>query len=336
MPKFKIRPLAEQEFIIWDAFVNKSSCSALFYKMPWLKASGWNFTIYGYFKGGELYAGIPISWFKQWGFKVALQPVLTPYLEITFKEQDAKYEQRLSKEKEAIWLLAQRLKHDFDYIYFHVPPGPVDLQPFIWEGFSISVKYTFIIDLNKNLAEIWNDLNHTKRNEILKSQQMGIKIILSDDFEQTFKIIEKTFSRQGIKLSNKAVADNYNKVATEAGQGKSFHAIDKYGNTLAVEYLVWDNKISYGLLGGRDSESSCRGAKALAIWEGIKFSKGIGLQQFDFHGSMIPQIEQFVRKFGGKQTPYFTIIWCKPYLKIPVWIRNKAKATFTHSAFFNY
>lgn len=147
--------------------------------------------------------------------------------------------------------------------------------------------------------------------------------------------MEKTFSRQSIKPNYKTAAYNYNKVATEAGQGKSFQAIDKHGNIIAVEYLVWDNKESYGLLGGYDSESSCRGAKSLALWEGIKFSKGIGLQQFDFEGSMIPQIEHFVRKFGGKQTPYFTIRWCKPHLKIPVWIRNKAKATFTHSDFFN-
>lgn len=169
MPEFELRPLAEQEFLIWDAFVKKSPRNALFYKVPWLKAPGWNYTIYGYFKRGELYAGIPMSWSKQWGFRVALQPKPTPYLEITFKEQDAKYEQRLSKEKEAIWALARRLKHDFDYIYFHVPPGPVDLQPFIWEGFSVGVEYTYIIDLNKSLDEMWYDLNHTKRNQIFKA-----------------------------------------------------------------------------------------------------------------------------------------------------------------------
>lgn len=334
MPEFELRPLTEQEFPAWDAFVNKSPHSTLFYKIPWLKAPGWNFTIYGYLKGGELYAGIPMSWSKRWGFKVALQPTPTPYLEIIFKEQDAKYVQRLSKEKEAIRPLARRLKHDFDYIYFHLPPGPVDLQPFIWEGFSIGVEYTYIINLNKSLDEIWHNLHHTKRNEILKVQQKGVRITPSGDFEQTFKIVEKTFSRQGTKLNYKTAALNYNRVATEAGRGKSFHAIDKNGNTIAVVYLVWDNKRSYSLLGGHDSESSYRGAKALAIWESIKFSKGIGLQQFDFEGSMIPQIELFIRKFGGKQTPYFTLAWCKPYLKIPIWIRNKAKSTFSHSPFF--
>ena len=53
------------------------------------------------------------------------------------------------------------------------------------------------------------------------------------------------------------------------------------------------------------------------MWEAIKFTKEeLGLNQFDFEGSMIQPVEQFFRKFGGKLTPYYTVSWTKPSAKL--------------------
>jgi len=56
------------------------------------------------------------------------------------------------------------------------------------------------------------------------------------------------------------------------------------------------------------------------MWEAIKFTKNnLSLNEFDFEGSMVPQIEQFFRKFGGHLIPCYTTVWCKPYLE-PFWL----------------
>jgi hypothetical protein len=336
MLKHEIRKLTEPELTSWDIFVGDSSHDCLFYKTEWLRALGNRYTIYVYFKGGEIFAGIPISWSNRFGFKVALQPMPTPFLEILFKYQDSKYVQKLSKQREAVCHIDQKLRHDFDYIYFRLPPGTADLQPFIWKGYSVGIEYTYIIDLNKNLDEIWQEFDHTKRNRIINAQKKGISVIATDNFDSSFQIVEKTFRRQGIEINFKIPAQNCNRIALEAKQCKSFQAIDQSMNALAVTYLIWDDKKCYGLLGGHISEQGHNGAKSLAIWEAIKFSKNLGLKQFDFEGSMIPSIEQFIRKFGGTQTPYFTITWCRPYLKIPICFRTLIKSKFTRSAFFKY
>ena len=53
------------------------------------------------------------------------------------------------------------------------------------------------------------------------------------------------------------------------------------------------------------------------MWEAIKFTKEeLGLNQFDFEGSMVPPIELFFRKFGGKLTPYYTVSLTKLSVKL--------------------
>jgi hypothetical protein len=81
--------------------------------------------------------------------------------------------------------------------------------------------------------------------------------------------------------------------------------------------IFWDEKRSYYILGGHDPKESHHSASAIAMWEAIKFTKEeLGLDQFDFEGSMMQPVEQFFRKFGGKLTPYYTVSWAKPSVKL--------------------
>lgn len=321
MPNFEIRPLDESEFPLWDAFVDISPQGTVFHKSFWLGASGIKPVVYGYFKGGILCAGIPLVCSTRFGIKQALHPVLTPYLGVLFKRQDNKYVNRISQEKEIGREIAQRLKNDFHLVHFQFPPGSNDLQPFIWEGFSAGIRYTYIINLDSSLENIWNSMEDTRRNKLRKAEKESVNVALSDDFEVTFNLVEKTLARQEIKAEFKATAFRYNEVLCRRNQCKSFLAKDRNGNSIAVAYIVWDNKRSYYLLGGYDSSKRNNGASALAIWEAIKFTKEeLGLREFDLEGSMLPQIEQFFREFGGEQVPYYIVRWVNPYLKIPLFI----------------
>jgi hypothetical protein len=317
MPDFEIQPLDESEFSLWDNFVEESPGGTLFHQTCWVKASGRKFIIYGYFKGGELYAGLPLTYRKRFGFKAASHPALTPYLGVVFKKQETRYVNRLSQEKEMSRELARRLKEDFHFVSFNYSPGLTDLQPFLWEGFSAGINYTYIINLENSLEDIWKSMDDRTKNDIRKAEKDGIGVNTSDDFAQTFSLVEKTFTRQDMKVSFKSAAFSYNDSLKTKNLCKSFLAKDKNGNIIAMVYIVWDNKRSYYLLGGYDPGKSHHGASAIAIWEAIKFTKAeLGLKEFDFEGSMVPQIEQFFRKFGGRQVPYFTVSWVKPCLNI--------------------
>jgi len=315
--KLEVRTLTEDEWPLWDDFVDKSPQGTVFHKCFWLKASGRKCVIYGCFTGAELFAGVAVSCRKIFGIKVASQPQDTRYSGVLFKGHDSKYVTKLSAEKEAYQKIAQRLKRDFDLVRFPFPSGPVNLQPFIWEGFSPSIKYTYIIQLDKSLEDIWKEMDEKRKGNIRKAEKDGISVAPSDDFDQAFNLIQKTFTRHKVSIQSKPVIFSHNKVLTERNQCKSFLAKDKNNNYIAAGYIVWDNKRSHYLYAGINYENVHNGAAALVTWKAIEFSKKeLGLKEFDFQGSMIPDIERFIRGFGGQQTVQYVVTWVKPYLRI--------------------
>jgi hypothetical protein len=316
LPSVTVRCPKVTEYGDWDGFVAQSPQGTLFHKSYWLEASGGEFRIYGYFKGGELFAGMPLACgVSRLGFKRAFHPPLTPYLGVIFRESEAKYVKRLSDEKQISRDIAGTVKADFDSIHFRFTPFSTDLQPFIWAGFSSGVRYTYLLELD-DLVSVWEGMDESRRRNIRRAERDGIYVESGANFEQTFALVEKTFQRQEKEAVFKSAAFKYNEALSQTGQCNSFLARDKEGKAIAAVYIVWDEKRSYYILGGYDVEERHHGASAIAMWEAIKFTKEkLGLNQFDFEGSMIPPVEQFFRKFGGRLTPYYSVSWMRPSVR---------------------
>ncbi len=320
---YTIKKLEIPEHSTWDQFVNNSPQGTIFHTSYWLAASGEDFVIYGVFQGQRLVAGLPlIRQELKFGIKSAGHPALTPYLGVLFGPKDGKYVHRISSEKEISRAIAKRIKEDFGVINFNFPPGHVDLQPFIWEGFSSSVRYTYILRLD-DLKQVWVDMDETRRRNIRRAEKDGIYVEDDADFGELFALVEKTFERQGMEARFRATAFRYNEVLEKKGQCQSFLARNKDGIPLAGVYIVWDWNRSYYLLGGYDPKRSHHGASALAMWAAIRFTKEeLELNEFDFEGSMIPAVEQFFRKFGGRLTPYYSVSWVRPVLKAGFYVKH--------------
>ena len=335
MTNSEIRLLNEAEFPLWDDFVDEAQHGTLFHKTFWLGALGYKPMIYGYFKEGQICAGLPLTYHREFGLKMVVHPPITPYMGVIFKHPNTKYATWLSNEKKISREIAQILKKNNHYVSLRFPPGMVDLQPFIWEGFSTSVTYTYIIYLENDLDKIWMSMNAINRNRIRKAEKDGITVVASDDFNDTVKLIEMTFARQEIQSFPKSAAYTYSDILKTRNRFKSFLAKDVNNNLIAGTYLAWDNKSSYYLLGGYNSENSHRGALALALWESIKFSKEkLNLKEFNFEGSMIPRIEEFFRAFGGELVPCYHVEWTKKPYKILLSVRQRlARSNFMRSLY---
>lgn len=326
--------LSQSEYDTWDSFVAASCNGTIFHKSQWLMDSGMDFKIYGYFRNGSLIAGIPITYINKKGFSMAEHPPLTPYLGIIFAKNGVKYVTKISNEKEICINIIKRLKEDFNSIYIKFPPYFLDIQPFLWEGFTSSVGYTYMLKLD-DLDDIWIGMDAKRRNDIKKAEKDGIYVEKSNDFQQTFALIDKTFDRQNIIANFKPVAFQHHDSLSKKNQCISFFAKNKDGKPIAVAYIVWDEKRSYYLLGGNDNEIRHHGASAMAIWEAIKFTKEeLGLMEFDFEGSTIQTIEKFFRKFGGRLTPRFYVIWREIPLEVTSFGRHLTSSMLNRLKFW--
>ena len=122
-----------------------------------------------------------------------------------------------------------------------------------------------------------------------------------------FKLKEDSYAAKEEKnpLSTKYV-DALVQLAKAKDWGLVMEARDEVGQLHASTLLVWDHQTCYYLMGAANPEYSNSGAMSLLLWEGIKIAAEKGLQ-FNFEGSMIPEIERFFCAFGGTLTPYHQI-----------------------------
>lgn len=304
-----IRVLEPAEFGLWDAFVRHSPQGTVFHTTPWLQATGANWRIYGCFRESRLRGGFVTG---QPAPDVAAPPPLTPYLGSVYPPAEGKYVTALTVDKEIGQVCAARLKTDFGFIACRFSPEANDLQPFMAEGYVSSVRYTYRLPLG-DLAAAWTNMEQTRRNDIRRAEKDGVTVEQGLFFPRVMAQSEQSFLRQSQGVSFGAVAARLNQRMEEAGTCRGFIARNKEGRDIGAVYIVWDWRRAYYLLGGYQHEASHHGACALAMWEAIRYTREtLGLLEFDFEGSMIPNIERYFRKFGGLLTPTYVVTWEHP------------------------
>jgi len=313
----EVRLIETTELSEWNKMVDKSINGTLFHTTTWLMAYGCPVLIYGVFDNSRLVGGFAITRYRGAILRPAAgQPALTPYGGFVTTHESDKYVTMISRQKEIASLVAGYIKRDFVRIDFRCSPDIVDMQPFIWAGYKVGVRYTYIVDLT-DLDRAWDEMQQKRRNDIRKAEKAGYFVHRSVELNQLLDIIKATLERQCLwRTEYSSIIRRYDKSLRLLYRRETFGIFDSQRELVAGVYIAWDNKRSYYLWGGYKASPGSgkyRGAPALALWEAMKFTRNeLGLHQFDFEGSMNPSIERFFRKFGGRLVPTFTASWINP------------------------
>jgi hypothetical protein len=196
----------------------------------------------------------------------------------------------------------------FDYFSQNFHYSITNWLPFYWQGFSQTTRYTYIIDELSDLTKVWDGLLPNIRTDIKKAQgRFGVKVSNDLGIDALLDVNELTFIRQGKQLPyGRELVKRLNEACAAHDARKIFFGRDEEGNIHAAVYIVWDDNSAYYLMGGGDPEFRNSGATSLCMWEAIQFAATV-TKCFDFEGSMMEPVERFVRAFGAKQVPYFSI-----------------------------
>jgi len=317
---YTIRIIEPNDYNIWDSFVDSSPQGTLFHTSKWLSESGLDFRLLGcYNKNGDLLGGFVCGIKminRKWTFFT--HPSFTPYLGIIYADHKGKYLTRLSRNKQICHEFAKAIKKHCDTLNITMSAYELDdVMPFIWENFTASLRYTYILKLG-NMDNVWKNVDERFRNNIKKAQKDKLWIDNECGFDITLKLAEKTFQRQDMKLNEGFIerATIYNKVLSSYSQCKSFVTKTNEGKPIASLFMVWDKKRSYAIISGHDFENEHRGALRLAQWASVEYTKNVlGLYEYDFEGTTLMHTERYIREFGGWLVPYYTIKWTSPKLK---------------------
>lgn len=287
---------------------DKETTIPIFSKDWWLDAvcgeNNWDVVLVR--RNTEIVASMPYYLTNEFGIKRIVMPKLTQTMGPWIKyPQGQKYSSKLSYEKEVLFKLIERLP-PFALFNQNFHYSITNWLPFYWKSYQQTTKYSYVIEDLSCHNYIYENFRKQLRKEIRKAEK-DISIFSTDDLELFYEINELTFKRQGLNIPYSL---DYVKKIDDACRirncRKIFFAVDKDDNVHSVLYLIWDNNSAYDLMGGTNPLYKNSNAKSLITWEAIKYASKV-TKSFDFEGSMIENVEYFIRGFGAVQKPYFHI-----------------------------
>lgn len=239
------------------------------------------------------------------GFKRAVMPPLSQFAGPWIEPSSAKYAKQLSQQKDLVeGLLEQLPSHDM--LSLNLDPSFMNGLPFIWQGFNVSVGYTYVLDSGSTVEKVWEGLLPKIRTDIKKAKRT-VKVRVHDDIKLLTDQVDKTFERQKrVKPYSNEIVYRLDRALKVRSQRLLLVAEDEEGRAHAAAYFVWNDDAMHYLLGGADPDLRNSGATSLLLWHGIQVATEKDLL-FNFEGSMVEGIERFFRGFGARQVPYLRV-----------------------------
>lgn len=282
---------------------NKKSYENIAHKLPLFFRAWWLNTVCDeqwdvalIIDNDEIVAVWPYQFERKFGFKIVRNPLLTPYLgPLWISEKD--------KNNDWLEVLWQQLPKT-DFSQFSCLPDFEYQDFFIQKNAEKQQKITYFLDLLKPETQLWAELHATRRNGIRKGE--ADLTVTKDTLN-----VEEFVVWNSIGFANKEKKYPFTipylqKIVDASEQyesGVNYYAKDSTGNTVAVLWLAYDHQKMYYLLSATAPETH-RGAMALLAWNAILDAKRMGLQNFDFEGSLDPGIARFFQRFGGTKINY--------------------------------
>jgi hypothetical protein len=279
----------------------------IFLQPWWLEAVAPGAWGYAVVQRGETIAAV-MPWVRQRAplGRIRLgRPILTQVLGPWFRKSSAKYANLLAEQNELMdELIAALPAFGVFQQQFHY--SIENWLPFYWHGFKQTTRYTYVLEDLSNLDSIWQGMDTKTRGQIRKAERL-VRVVDDLGLEKFLAIDQLTFRRQGKDLPFELPLLRRLDEACQAHNArKILFAVDDQNRIHAAVYLVWTKTWTYFLMGGSDPILRSSGAYSLLVWEAIKFASTVS-QAFDCAGSMLEQVECFLRGFGFRQKPYFAV-----------------------------
>jgi hypothetical protein len=258
-----------------------------------------------YDAGGALRGGFCVWEERRFGLRILRNPPYTPQIGPFFEPRASNAAARTDEQRAVVDAMAEYLANSgAAVVSLGLSLGITDALPFYWRGWKVVPHYTYRIDLAEGEPSLQAAMSSERRKNLRKSVADSVSVAEEMGAGPMRALIEHTFARQG-KAFSLASADLVFS-AFPPGSRSYCMIASAGGRPMAGVYVVHDGRTAYYLMGGY-AEGAHHGAGALAMWHAILKAKELGLEVFDFEGSVIPPIERYFRGFGGELTPILSV-----------------------------
>lgn len=252
---------------------------------------------------GKIVASLPYFIKQKFGFKYITMPMFVknmgPYVTPTHRSLKQTHQYY-----DALIMQLPRVASFKQNFY----PDVTNWLPFYWTAHQQTTYYTYQFQELNDLAKIETGFNKSIRRNLRKANKL-LELDLDLDAAEFYDVNTWSFERQGkVPPYSKAQFLRLDAALAEHGARQIFCARDENGRIHSASYLVWDKHTSYYLASGDDPDLRKSGSGIFLCWEAVKYTQEVlGLNCFDFEGSIIQRLETIRVQFGAKQIPYFYV-----------------------------
>lgn len=228
-------------------------------------------------------------------------PKLTQYSGL-FYLKDFSNEKGIGKQHIIIEKFIEELKA-FKKIRLSFHHSILNLLPFIYNGFEVTLRYTYV--LNFNSLPISSKLNQRRRNYVV-SLQSRINVTFTEDLEWFYEKIKYFFKSRKLTLSYdfKTLEVIYDVLKIQ-NKCRILVCKDNNDEVCAVGLLIWDEFVAYPLVYSTNPYAG-NGYDSFILYKMMELSSKY-VSIFDFEGSVVKNVERVYRQMGGLQKPYYVI-----------------------------
>jgi hypothetical protein len=299
----------------WDQFVEASPQGLLFHKWDFLKTverhSQYRFLPYGVFSGDELRCIFPFFiWQERFGMTYLCSPpplhTQIPYLGPAF---DPSVQALKASAKEKILnQVTDELCKEIDtiapnYVAFTTVPNFIDVRFFTWKNFTARPGFTYAIDLERSLDEIWASFSRHCRQGIKQLSKHSPEIQQTNDVSALLDIWRARFSELGIDVP--LISDSYLRelVATFPGEVTIYTLSIDGTLATAIACCVAQKERYFAWIGGASARKDSLSVRDYLLWEIVQQAKLEGFKKLDL-GEPDARISLSKAKFDPVLEPF--------------------------------
>ena len=292
----------------WDDFVSNAIGGSVFSTSPWLQcaqeATGSPTMRYGCYKKQQLVAGA--TGLEIAGGKRLITPPLFPHGGLLHRPVPSDLASRWESERNGeTQALLEFLNRRYRRVHLTLAPGLTDVRPYLWSGWEVRPRYTYITDLSAGSEPLWNRLERRTRTVIRKAESSGFQFVKTDDVDLLRAQYELVYAQQEGQLPvDSGVVQRLAETAQKRDLTETYCVASPSAETAAIVVFARGADRSYAWVAGADPTFRDSGATSLLYW---KFLEQTSSAQFDFVGANMPGIAFFKRGFAGSLVPYFAV-----------------------------
>ncbi len=256
-------------------------------------------------ENGKTIAAYPYFLKKKGPFKYITMPHLCKYMGPLYAKeiQDASTKSQINRKLIQLLPKVDHFNQNFHYEVLNV-------DSFISENYEKKDCYSYRLEDLSDLGKVFKNFSSDYRNNKIKKAKSLVTIHDGLSIEEFYRVNKMSFDRQEIPVPySLPFLKNLDNALAAKNQRKIFYAKDADNNIHSVVYLIWDHTSAYYHIAGDDPKLRKSGSGILLVWEVIQYTKNeLGLNIFDFEGSMIPPIERVRKQFGAEKKAYFNLV----------------------------